>query len=162
MSSSSTRILPPDGSMRRLIIRRIVVLPQPDGPTSTQTSPSGTSRLRSSTATSPAGYCLRTDSSRITGVGRYHRALAPCRARAHRSGKRPPGERRERVGLVGVDPRPPARDLRVPTRTHGADRAVGPVRLPDLRSPGGLRGPPARGGGRCRAGGEFAVHDPFG
>src|SRR5260221_4786388 len=109
--------------MSRLIIRRIVVLPHPDGPTRTQTSPSGTSRLSSSTATSPPGYCLRTDSSRITEVGRYHRCLAPCRA-----GQRRSGEQREFVGVVVVDPRPSARDLRVPTRAHGAYRAFGSLR----------------------------------
>ena len=37
--------------MRRLIMRSVVVLPQPDGPTSTQISPSGTTRLSSATAT---------------------------------------------------------------------------------------------------------------
>src|SRR2546423_1986300 len=65
-SSPSTRIRPDDGSMSRLIMRRIVVLPHPDGPTSTQTSPSGTSSDRSATATRPVGYCFRTDSRRIT------------------------------------------------------------------------------------------------
>ena len=34
---------PAVGSISRLIIRSVVVLPQPDGPTSTHTSPSGTS-----------------------------------------------------------------------------------------------------------------------
>src|SRR6476659_2761595 len=126
MSSPSTRIRPPDGSMRRLIIRRIVVLPQPDGPTRTQTSPSGTSRLRSSTATSPLAYCLRTDSSRITGVGRYHRALVP-----RSSERRTTRERPELVGVVVVDPRPPARDLLVPERAHAADRALGRFWHPD-------------------------------
>ena len=40
--------------MSRLIMRKVVVLPQPDGPTSTVSSPSPTSRLRSATATLPA------------------------------------------------------------------------------------------------------------
>ena len=40
--------------MSRLIIRSVVVLPQPDGPTSTQSSPSGTVRLSSATATESA------------------------------------------------------------------------------------------------------------
>src|SRR5260370_24655584 len=93
MSSPSTRILPLVGSMRRLIILRIVVLPHPEGPTRTNTSPLGTSKVRSSTATNPPGYCLRTDSSRITEGGRYHRVLALRRARAHRSGERRVGER---------------------------------------------------------------------
>jgi hypothetical protein len=37
-------------SIMRLTIRMAVVLPQPEGPTSTQISPAGTSRERSSTA----------------------------------------------------------------------------------------------------------------
>jgi hypothetical protein len=38
---------PPVISIIRLTSRIAVVLPQPDGPTSTQTSPAGTSKLRS-------------------------------------------------------------------------------------------------------------------
>src|SRR5690606_184246 len=38
------------GVMSRLIIFRVVVLPQPDGPSSTHISPSGTFRLTLSTA----------------------------------------------------------------------------------------------------------------
>ena len=52
-SRPSMKIGPPVGSIRRLIMRRVVVLPQPDGPTSTQSSPSTISRLSSSTATLP-------------------------------------------------------------------------------------------------------------
>src|SRR4051812_39995321 len=54
------------GSISRLIIFMVVVLPQPDGPTSTQISPSATSRSRWSTATWPLPYRLVTSSSRIT------------------------------------------------------------------------------------------------
>jgi hypothetical protein len=43
-----------DGSMRRLIILRVVVLPHPEGPTSTQSSPSGTVKLNAATATASA------------------------------------------------------------------------------------------------------------
>ena len=53
-SMPSMRIRPPDGSMSRLIMRSVVVLPQPDGPTSTQSSPSGTVKLSSATATESA------------------------------------------------------------------------------------------------------------
>src|SRR5947209_2500609 len=53
------------GSISRLIIFMVVVLPQPDGPTSTHSSPSGTSRVSSSTATWPSKR-LVTRSSRIT------------------------------------------------------------------------------------------------
>src|SRR6476661_2731470 len=42
---------PPEISSRPAIIRRLVVLPQPDGPTRTMNSPSLMARLRSSTAT---------------------------------------------------------------------------------------------------------------
>src|SRR4051794_2449480 len=141
MSSSSTRIFPDVGSMRRLIMRRIVVLPQPEGPTSTHTSPVGTSKERSSTATSPPGYTFRTDSSRITAAGRYYRPLAPGRAR----------ERRTLVGVVGLDPRPPTRDLRVLARTHHPHRVVGRVRFPDRASARDTRGPKALGRGGDRA-----------
>ncbi len=43
-------IRPPVGSIRRLIIFMVVVLPQPDGPTSTQISPALIVSDRSSTA----------------------------------------------------------------------------------------------------------------
>ena len=47
-------------------MRSVVVLPQPDGPTRTHTSPSGTSSVSSRTATFPFGNCLVTESRRIT------------------------------------------------------------------------------------------------
>ena len=51
MTSSPPRKIVPDvGSISRLIIFIVVVLPQPDGPTSTQTSPGSTSMLTLSTA----------------------------------------------------------------------------------------------------------------
>src|SRR6056297_2886097 len=49
-SSPSMMMWPEDGSMMRLIILRLVVLPQPDGPTKTTISPLGIFRLRRSTA----------------------------------------------------------------------------------------------------------------
>ena len=49
------RIRPPVGSIRRLTIFRLVVLPQPDGPTSTQILPAGTVSDRSLTAPGAAG-----------------------------------------------------------------------------------------------------------
>src|SRR5919204_3661854 len=45
--SPSSRMSPPLISIMRLTSRIAVVLPHPDGPTSTQTSPAGTSKLRS-------------------------------------------------------------------------------------------------------------------
>ena len=50
MSTPSIRIRPDVGSMSRLTILRLVVLPQPDGPTSTQILPAGTVSERSLTA----------------------------------------------------------------------------------------------------------------
>src|SRR5918996_4501693 len=47
---SPTRISPEVGSISRLIIFMVVVLPQPEGPTSTTVSPSAISRERSRTA----------------------------------------------------------------------------------------------------------------
>jgi hypothetical protein len=52
------RISPPLGSSWPAIMRRIVVLPQPDGPRKQQYAPSGTFRLIASTATvSPKRLC---------------------------------------------------------------------------------------------------------
>ena len=65
MSLPSRRIVPSLGSTIRLIMRRVVVLPQPDGPTRTVIERSGISRESRSTATVPSGYRLVTDSIRI-------------------------------------------------------------------------------------------------
>src|ERR1700689_2540543 len=65
MASASlpfTRIRPALGSISRLIIRRVVVLPHPEGPTSTQSSPASMSRLNSLTAASDDPQCLETPS----------------------------------------------------------------------------------------------------
>src|SRR5664279_4021954 len=64
-SRSSIQMRPLVGSIMRLIMRRLVVLPQPEGPTKTVILPDGAVRLRSSTAIVPSGYCLVTDSNRI-------------------------------------------------------------------------------------------------
>ncbi len=93
-------------SSRPAIIRRLVVLPHPEGPTNTMNSPSWISRLKSSTAvTSPyflttwsnvtvamrvsspgrviAGPCIsadeaaRTDPVRGAGSGRTDRSIRP-------------------------------------------------------------------------------------
>ncbi len=49
-STPSTQMVPEVGSMIRLIIFNVVVLPQPDGPTSVMIVPRLTSKLRSPTA----------------------------------------------------------------------------------------------------------------
>src|SRR3954454_17640055 len=64
-SSPFTVSVPDVGSIIRLIIRIDVVLPQPDGPTNTVSVPSGTSSVRSSTATVPSGYFFVTFSKVI-------------------------------------------------------------------------------------------------
>ena len=57
---------PPVGSMSRLIIFSVVVLPQPDGPTSTVSWPSGMVRLSEPTAgRDEPGKVLETSSSRM-------------------------------------------------------------------------------------------------
>ena len=55
VSVSSSQIVPDVGSIIRLIIRSEVVLPQPEGPTSTVILPDGASRSSSFTATVPSG-----------------------------------------------------------------------------------------------------------
>src|SRR5437763_14890623 len=55
------------GSMSRFTIFKVVVFPQPDGPTRTLISPSGTSTVRSVTAMVPSGKRLETESRRIMG-----------------------------------------------------------------------------------------------
>src|SRR5262245_18606278 len=68
VSAPSTRIRPDDGSISRFVILRVVLLPQPEEPISTHTSPDAISRLKRSTAgtAEPAKYLL-TSSRRITG-----------------------------------------------------------------------------------------------
>ena len=95
MSSPSSRILPLVGSISRLIMRRIVDLPQPDGPISATSSPAGTSSDSDVTATVPSSYCLPTPSKVIVaafGDGRGTVHVCPssgpsCRAR--RAAQRP-------------------------------------------------------------------------
>src|SRR5437773_6283572 len=60
-SRPSTSMVPEVGSIRRLIIFMVVVLPHPDGPTSTTVSPRPMSSDRSATAAPPPpGYSLLT------------------------------------------------------------------------------------------------------
>src|SRR2546423_14080046 len=58
--------------MSRLTIFNVVVLPQPDGPTSTHTSPSATSSVSSRTANWPFGYRLLIASRRIIASDVIH------------------------------------------------------------------------------------------
>ena len=54
-SRPSSQMRPDVGSMSRLMIRSVVDLPQPDGPTSMTSSPRPISSVTSSTATVPSG-----------------------------------------------------------------------------------------------------------
>src|SRR5712691_6946050 len=58
MSSPPSRIVPASGRSKPAIIRSVVVLPDPDGPSSVKNSPSATRRSTSSTATT-LPYVLR-------------------------------------------------------------------------------------------------------
>ncbi len=68
MATSSPSIVtrPLVGSTSRLTIFMVVVLPQPDGPTRTHTSPAPTSSERSVTAGGPSPYRLVTCSKATT------------------------------------------------------------------------------------------------
>ncbi len=69
-SSPSSRIFPEVGSSSPAIILRVVVLPQPDGPSSMKNSPSATVKVDSSTAVkSPKS--LRRFSILISAKARY-------------------------------------------------------------------------------------------
>src|SRR5215471_9494223 len=52
-------ISPPVGCSRPATQRKVVVLPQPDGPSSTTISPAGTAKLTPSMAGRPTANCLR-------------------------------------------------------------------------------------------------------
>src|SRR6266566_8914924 len=79
---------PRSGSISRLIMRSVVVLPHPDGPMRTQVSPSGISSDRSRTALEPDANCLVTFSRRITARLPYRneRAAIPGHAAVGRLG----------------------------------------------------------------------------
>src|SRR5690348_18274332 len=61
-------ISPPVGCSRPATQRKVVVLPQPDGPSSTTISPAGTAKLMPSTAGRPTENCLRRASTLSAAV----------------------------------------------------------------------------------------------
>src|ERR1051326_2853861 len=67
-SWSSMKTWPALGASRPAMMRSVVVLPQPEGPTSTSNSPFSTVRSNPRTATWPLGNTLSTCSSRIAGM----------------------------------------------------------------------------------------------
>src|SRR5579859_6093021 len=80
--SPSMRIVPPVTSSRPATMRSAVVLPQPDGPTSTISSPSAMDRSSPLTAVVPSGNCLVMPSSTIAATPFLLRALYVPYARA--------------------------------------------------------------------------------
>ena len=68
----SHRMRPAVGSSIRLTIRSVVVLPQPDGPTTTVILPEGTVNVRSETAVVPSRKVLLTASNSITSNLAHH------------------------------------------------------------------------------------------
>ena len=82
-------IAPSVGSTIRLIIRSVVVLPQPDDPTRTVISPVGISIDRRSTAIVPSGNRFVTLSKRITTRSTPFPAIADNATRRSWLAKRP-------------------------------------------------------------------------
>ncbi len=78
------KILPDDGAIRRLIIFIVVVLPQPEGPSSTHTAPAGTSMSTLSTAVT-VPKTLLTRSSRIMRPSSPGEVSARCSASSAKS-----------------------------------------------------------------------------
>src|SRR3954452_21236491 len=147
-SSPPSRMRPEVGSTSRLIMRIVVVLPHPDGPTSTAIAPAGTSNESSSTAMVPSSYRLETRSSRIIGspvastreplvVGR----LVP-QPRARDPGREPtachPDSRRQQLARIDrpLDDVADRSERAGPALVVGAGRVVREVEVDDqpLRS----------------------------
>src|ERR1700674_3335647 len=99
-SSASRRIVPDVGSSRPAIIRSVVVLPHPDGPSRQKNSPSCTASVRSRTATKPPKLLTRfcTTMSVIVARLRESPGNGEQYGARQRRDKRPPVERhRERL-----------------------------------------------------------------
>src|SRR3990170_2885649 len=81
-SVPSTVIDPDDGSIRRLIIFIVVVLPHPDGPTRTTVSPSSISIDKSETAAGPELWKRFVTFFReiMVFVTRHSWCVGPCRS----------------------------------------------------------------------------------
>src|SRR6476469_6274277 len=110
------------------IIRSVVLFPHPDGPTSTTSSPSATSRSTACTATAPPSYTLRSPSS-------VSRAMLPPCAPPERGASRSNGndERHERFGSLSQWIPLGGGDLRVPDRRLPPRRWRGAEHLGALR-----------------------------
>src|SRR4029079_17610936 len=105
---------PREMSSRPATMRSAVVLPQPDGPTSTMNSPSSIPRLREFTAVVPSGYVFVTPSNVTPAIG---------------------GSRVDSGVLTGARRSPPerTRKRRARCRHCRARRELDPVRVPESR-----------------------------
>jgi hypothetical protein len=73
-------ISPPFGCSSPATQRSVVVLPQPDGPSSTTISPAGTAKLTPSIAGRPIANCLRNSlTSSVAVMTRSASCAAHCR-----------------------------------------------------------------------------------
>src|SRR5262245_60626351 len=91
-------IWPPSGISKPAMARRVVVFPQPEGPSSASSSPSATARLSSSTAT--------------TAPNRLVRPLRAMADMPRRLGRHLPVPAVDQLGPLLVDPQPvPQQDL---------------------------------------------------
>src|SRR2546429_7776675 len=150
---------PPVGSMSRFTIFKVVVFPQPEGPTRTLISPSGTSRLRSVTAMVPSGKRLETESRRIMGrtPGRSAEGY-PASVCAVTTASCLTEDLGEPSGGSGGRPRPPPAPHRAPPRPprgpHDRVRPSGGHPRRARRGP-----PPPRAGGDLRRGARRGHHD---
>src|ERR1041385_4685901 len=74
-SSPPIEIVPAVGCSRPAMQRNVVVLPQPEGPSSTTISPAAMRKLTSSTAGRPHGNCLRRRETIISADIQYFQSL---------------------------------------------------------------------------------------
>src|SRR5436309_5743342 len=95
-SSPPNRMRPDVGSSRPAIIRSVVVLPQPEGPSRQKKSPSGTVNVESRTAVNPPNALCRL-STRIS-------AIASLREFRHDSEQQRAGQRRDKGPRVEGKP----------------------------------------------------------
>src|ERR1700710_1642068 len=72
--SPPIRTSPPSTFSSPAIMRSVVDLPHPDGPTSTANEPSGTLRLRSSTTRRPPGNVFTSDLSSSSAISPLYRS----------------------------------------------------------------------------------------
>src|ERR1700722_127034 len=154
MSWPSSRIRPLLGSIRRLIMRRVVVFPQPLGPTRTMVWPPDTSRSRLSTATVPPGYRFVTLSKVIktwpSGVPRRRTGDFRWSVPAAPEYIRPPQAKDQRIRpgvtltVQSLNPAKPGRtaDKGQPNRDQPENSGVAPAGRrkprPQARPPGRL------------------------